>query len=163
MKQIRIGNVKIDNLSAREALDFALDPENSPCFVVTPNAVMLSECRKSPEKTALLNRATLSLADGMGVKLAARRQGTPICERIAGIDFAEALLARAARDGLRVFFLGGKEGVALRAKELMTSRFPGLCVCGTYWGYFAQTGEEDERQMRAKQNDIMEALGLSVK
>ena len=30
-------------------------------------------------------------------------------------------------------------------------------------GYDHETGEEDERQMRAKQNQIMEALGLSVK
>ena len=30
-------------------------------------------------------------------------------------------------------------------------------------GYDHETGEEDERRMRAKQNQIMEALGLSVK
>lgn len=158
MKQIRIGNVKIDNLSAREALDFALNPENSPCFVVTPNAVMLTECRKSFEKTALLNRATLSIADGMGVKLAARRQGTPICERIAGIEFGEALLAHASREGLRVFFLGGREGVAAQAGKRLAQRFSGLCVCGSYWGYFAHTREEDERLvsfLRAVRPDIL--------
>ena len=158
MKQIHIGNVKIDNVTAEEAIDFALNEQNSPCFVATPNAIMLSECRKSPAKTRLLNTATLSLADGMGVKIAARRQGTPLCARIAGIDFGEALLLRAARDGLRVFLLGGREGVAERAGKRLAQRFPGLCVCGCYWGYFARTKEEDERLvsvLRAVRPDIL--------
>jgi len=158
MKQIHIGNVKIDNVSAKEAVDFALQAENSPCFVTTPNAVMLSSCAKSPEQTALLNRATLSLADGMGVKWAARRQGTPICERIAGIDFGEALLERASEDGLRVFLLGGKEGVAARAAERLKTRYPALCVCGCFWGYFGDGKENDERLtsvLRATRPDIL--------
>jgi len=158
MKQIHIGNVKIDNVSAKEAVDFALQAENSPCFVTTPNAVMLSSCAKSPEQTALLNRATLSLADGMGVKWAARRQGTPICERIAGIDFGEALLERASEDGLRVFLLGGKEGVAARAAERLKTRYPTLCVCGCFWGYFGDGKENDERLtsvLRATRPDIL--------
>lgn len=158
MKQIRIGNVKIDNLTAKEAVDFALDGENRPCFVVTPNAVMLSLCAKSPAQTSLLNRATLSLADGVGVTWAARRQGTPLCERIAGIEFGEALLGRAAEAGLRVFLLGGGEGVAARAARRLQERYPKLCVCGTYWGYFGDSRENDERLMsvlRATHPDIL--------
>lgn len=158
MKQIHIGNVKIDNVTVKEAVDFALMAENSPCFVVTPNAVMLSSCAKSPEQTALLNRASLSLADGMGVKWVARRQGTPICERIAGIDFGEALLERASVDGLRVFLLGGEEGIAARAAERLKARYPTLCVCGCFWGYFGDGREADERLvsvLRATRPDIL--------
>lgn len=158
MEQIRIGNVKIDNMTAQEAVDFALNKENSPCFVVTPNAVMLSSCAKSPTQTALLNSATLSLADGMGVKWAARRQGTPLVERIAGIDFGEALLQKAAKDGLRVFLLGGEDGVAARAAERLKIRYPKLCVCGSFWGYFGSGREEDERLtsvLRATRPDIL--------
>ncbi|MBQ9805713.1 MAG: WecB/TagA/CpsF family glycosyltransferase [Clostridia bacterium] len=158
MKQIHIGNVKIDNVTAKEAVDFALNAENSPCFVVTPNAVMLSACAKSPVQTALLNSASLSLADGMGVKWAARRQGTPLVARIAGIEFGEALLLRAAEDGLRVFLLGGEDGVAERAAERLKTRFPNLCVCGSFWGYFGSSREEDERLtsvLRATHPDIL--------
>ena len=145
MKQIRIGNVKIDNLHAKEAVDFAMDAAHAPCFVVTPNAVMLEKCRHSPALVSLLNRATLSLADGVGVIRAARRMGTPLAERVAGIDFGEALLSRAAEEGLRVFLLGGEDGIAERAAKRLTAKYPTLCICGTYWGYFREDGEDDRR------------------
>ena len=158
MEQIHIGNVKIDNLNAKEALDFALEPGNAPCFVVTPNAVMVEQCRKDPGKAGLLNRASLSLADGIGIKWAARRQGTPLRARIAGIDFGADLLSYAAQNGLRVFLLGGGDGIAEAAAKQLVKRYPGLCICGTYWGYFERFGEDDRRLisvLRATCPDIL--------
>ena len=89
-EKIELFGVKIDNVTLREAVDLALQEEGVPCWVVTPNAVMLDACRKNKEQAKLLNRARLSLPDGRGVLLLARRQGMPLCERVAGIDFAEA-------------------------------------------------------------------------
>jgi len=139
-------------------LEFALEPSHAPCFVVTPNAVMLEKCRKDPGKADMLNRASLSLADGIGIKWAARRQGTPLCARIAGIDFGADLLSYAARNGLRVFLLGGEDGVAEAAANRLIKCYPGLCVCGTYWGFFERFGEDDHRLisvLRATRPDIL--------
>lgn len=145
MSQISLYGVKIDDVRLDEAVELALTDRGEPCWVVTPNAVILDACRKDGQYGALLNRATLSLADGTGVLLAARRQGTPICERVAGIDFGEALMRRAARDGLRVFLLGGADGVAQKAAQTLTDRYVGLRVCGSYGGYFEKDGEDDRR------------------
>lgn len=155
---IALCNVKIHDLTVGEAVEQALGKSDGICFAVTPNAVMLDGCRRDPALCALLNRATISLADGAGVLLAARRQGTPLRERAAGIEFGEALLSRAAREGLRVFLLGGGEGVAVRAAERLCARYSGLCIAGTYWGYFEKTGEEDCRVteiIRAARPDIL--------
>ena len=121
-EKIELFGVKIDNVTLREAVDLALQEEGVPCWVVTPNAVMLDACRKNKEQAKLLNRARLSLPDGRGVLLLARRQGMPLCERVAGIDFAEALLARASKKGLRVFLLGGAHGVAEAAAERLCKK-----------------------------------------
>lgn len=145
MKQIWVCNVKIDDTTAEAAVAFALEVRREPCWVVTPNAVMLDACRRDRAYAAMLNRATLSLADGAGVLLAARKQKTPLCERVAGIEFGEVLLREAAKNGLRVFLLGGGADVAERAAERLCQRFEGLTVCGTYWGYFQKEGEEDRR------------------
>ena len=145
MKQIRIYNVKIDPVTRDEAVDFALTARGEPCWVVTPNAVMLDACRRDRESAELLNAASLSLADGAGVLLAARRQGTPLPCRVAGIEFGEQLLRASAERGLRVFLLGGGEGVAEKAAENLCARYPDLCICGSYWGYFDKDGEEDMR------------------
>ena len=154
---VTLYGVRVDNLTPEAALDRALSGE-STCFAVTPNAVMLDACRRNAECAALLNRSNLSLADGAGVMLCAKRLGTPLCARIAGISFGEALLARAARDGLRVFLLGGGEGVASAAAERLTKQYDGLQICGSYWGYFEKCGEEDRRVVgiiRATRPDIL--------
>ncbi len=159
MKQIDLYGVKIDGVTCAEAVELALSERRErPCWVVTPNAVMLDACRRDTSLTALLDRADLSLPDGAGVLLAARRAGTPLSCRVAGIDFGEALLLRAQRDGLRVFLLGGGEGVAQRAAASLLEKYPRLCVCGTYWGYFDQMGEEDRRlceHLRRVRPDIL--------
>lgn len=155
---VRLCGVRIDRVTCEEALKRALAPSDAPCFVVTPNAIMLDACRRDPSLTSLLNRSTLSLADGAGVLLAARRQKTPLPCRVAGIEFGEALLARAAEDGLRVFLLGGGMGVAETAAKRLCERMPGLGVCGTYWGYFAPGGDEERRLLsiiRSTRPDIL--------
>jgi len=158
MERIEICGVGIDNLTMEAAVERALWRGAEPNLVFTPNAVMLDACRRDPAMRELLRRASLCLADGMGVIRAARRRGTPICERIAGIDFGEVLLARAARDGLRVFLLGGKDGVANAAAQALRQRYPSLCICGTHWGYFERGGEENLQlcaQIRQTRADIL--------
>ena len=157
MGEIKISGVRIDNITRRAAVARALD-EVETSVVFTPNALMLDACRRDGETAALLNHATLSLPDGAGVLWAARRRGTPLRERVAGIEFGEAMLAEAARRGLRVFLLGGGDGVAARAACALRTRYKGLCICGTHWGYFDRTGEENERvlaHIRESRADIL--------
>ncbi len=158
MSHISLYGVKIDDVGLDEAVELALTDRGEPCWVVTPNALMLDACRREERYADLLNRATLSLADGAGVLMAARRKGTPLRERVAGIEFGEAVLARAARNELRVFFLGGGEGVAQKAAQTLAMRYEGLRVCGAYWGYFQKNGEDDRRVtelIRATHPDIL--------
>ena len=158
MSHISLYGVKIDDVGLDEAVELALTDRGEPCWVVTPNALMLDACRREERYADLLNRATLSLADGAGVLMAARRKGTPLRERVAGIEFGEAVLGRAAREGLRVFFLGGGEGVAQKAAQTLAMRYEGLRVCGAYWGYFQKNGEDDRRviqMLRTARPDIL--------
>ncbi len=145
MKQIKLYGVKIDNVTMNEAVYRALRATGEPCVVFTPNALMLERARKDASLARLINRASLSLPDGAGVLWAAQKTGTPLAERVAGIDFGAQLLARAERAGLRVFLLGGGEGVAERAAQNLQKKHPRLCICGTTWGYFDRTGEENTR------------------
>ena len=145
MDEIKLYGVKIDNVTMHEAVYRALRVTGEPCVVFTPNALMLERARKDANLAELLNHASLSLPDGAGVLWAAQKMGTPLAERVAGIDFGAELLARSERAGLRVFLLGGGEGVAERAAENLRKKHPRLCICGTTWGYFERTGEENLR------------------
>lgn len=158
MEEIRIGRLRVHNVGRREAVEYLLEEGRRGAWVVTPNAVMLDACRKDTSIATLLNGATLSIADGVGVTLAARRQGTPLEERIAGITLGEDLLSEAAARGLRVFLFGGGEGVADEAAEHLRGRHVGLQICGTACGYFKKGGAEEAQivaRIRESRPDIL--------
>jgi len=103
-------------------------------FITTPNPEMLVAATKNNDLRHALNRASLSIADGAGVILVSRLLCEPIHNRIAGVDVAEAILALAARQGSRVFFLGAASGVAIQAADQMRRLYPKLNVVGTWGG-----------------------------
>ncbi len=158
MSKIKLCGVEIDNVTRGEAVRRALQDSGEVSVVFTPNALMLEKCARDGRLATILSHATLSLPDGAGVLLAARRMGTPLCERVAGIDFARSLLLEAAKRNLRVFFLGGKEGVAAAAAERVMEEIPNLRIVGTHGGYFDRVGEENRRllsMIRETRTDIL--------
>ena len=156
--KITVGGVGFDNLTMTEAVKAVMRGGEEVWRICTPNALMLEACNRNPQYRELLNSASMVLADGAGVVAAAKRQGTPLRERIAGIDFGESLLREAAKSGDRVFLLGGADGVAAKAAENMQKKYPELKICGVYWGYFEKGGDENRRvlgMIRACRPDIL--------
>jgi N-acetylglucosaminyldiphosphoundecaprenol N-acetyl-beta-D-mannosaminyltransferase len=87
-----------------------------------------------------LRRAVTScgmvLADGQAVVWASRLLGSPLPERVAGIDLFHQLLGQAAARGYRVYFLGARPDVLPRTVTEAVRRYPGLIVAGASDGYF---------------------------
>ena len=81
--------------------------------------------------------------------------GTRI-QRVAGIDFMEALVARAAAEGRRVYFLGAKPEVLGKAVDVLEQRHPTLQVAGSHHGYFSREEEPDlVNEIRRSRPDIV--------
>ena len=70
------------------------------------------------------SEAAFLLADGMPLVWASRRLPTPLPARVAGADLVPALCERAARNGYRVFLLGGEPGVAEEAARVPARPVP---------------------------------------
>ena len=102
--------------------------------VVTVNPEFLVAARYRPEFGAVLRRAALATADGVGVVLAARLQGRVLRGRVTGSDLAVALARRAAQHGWRVYLLGAAPGVAEEAAAALCRVAPGLRVVGVFAG-----------------------------
>lgn len=139
MKQNLLG-LEFDNVTMEEALAAgeAFLAGERPAVIVTPNAEIACSASEDAEFCALLNRADLVLPDGAGVLLAAGLRGTPLKEKVAGIDFARNLLPVFARRGTRLYLLGARPGVAEQAADQMRRMAPGLMICGTADGYFTE-------------------------
>ncbi len=140
--RVSVLNVPFDDVTLEEAVGraLALLEQETPSYVVTPNAEIVNWCRHDAEAARAIGGADLILPDGIGVVQASRKLGHPLPERVAGIDFAAGLLEALSRTGKRVFLLGAKPGVAEKAARNLTERLPGLTICGTRDGYF--TDEE---------------------
>ena len=100
-------------------------------MVVTPNLDHLHRCLHDVAFAAMVSEAELVLADGMPLVWAARLQGTPLPQRVAGSNLITSLSQAAAEAGRSVFLLGGSPGTAEGAARVLTARFPSLRVAGT--------------------------------
>lgn len=143
MTRRSILGIGIDEITLTGAVDHALQriENRRGGYVVTPNTEIILAARRNRELCAALGEAALSLPDGAGVLLASRILGSTIDERIPGIDFAAALLAKMAEQGRSVFLLGARPGVAERASATLQRTCPGLVIAGTENGFFEQTDE----------------------
>jgi N-acetylglucosaminyldiphosphoundecaprenol N-acetyl-beta-D-mannosaminyltransferase len=130
-----------------------------PSFFITANLqyAMLSD--GDPRLAEVNRRAAFLVADGMPMVWYSRLTGRPLPERVAGADLIYLLAGRAARRGHRVFFLGGKPGVAAAAATALSWRYPGLQVAGVEAPELeALSAEEHERlveRIRAARADLL--------
>ncbi|MDR1131464.1 MAG: WecB/TagA/CpsF family glycosyltransferase [Oscillospiraceae bacterium] len=138
--RIDVLGVGFDNLTMDEALGkaFAFMEGRNAAYAVTPNPEIVMLCREDRALLQAVNSASLVLADGIGVVKGAKLLGTPLKEKLPGIDFAERLFLPMAERKMSVFLLGAKPGIAGLAAEKLTARFPGLIIAGTSDGYFKE-------------------------
>ena len=130
----RVAAVDLDS-AADMVLELATVVGRRTALIVTLNPELVVRSREDAELRLAVDSAALTVADGVGVLWAARRSGHRLPGRVAGIDLSGEVLRRAGSE-LRVFFLGGRPGVAEAAALTARERF-GTTVAGTHHGYFA--------------------------
>lgn len=146
MSKTNIRGLLVDNVTMSEALEFASRAfgNSAPSLVFTPNAEIAQACMESPETLALINSADMVLPDGAGVLSAAKILGTPLREKVAGVDFGDKLAGLCAENGKSLYILGGKPGIAETALRKLGEKYPGLSIAGFHDGYFDKSGDESE-------------------
>ena len=117
-----------------------------PHRIITLNPEFLYRAQFDHDLLELAARADLTTADGVGIVWACRVAGSPVPERVTGIDLMLRLVARAAAEGWRVFLLGSSPGVAEEAAEKLVARHPGLQIAGTHHGYFKEGEAMEDRK-----------------
>ena len=129
-------------------------------LVLNVNAHCLNLCYKSPALRGFFNSADVVFCDGVGVMLAARLLGRRIPARITYADWAWGLATFAEAEGLSLFLLGARPGVAETAARRLAARHPDLQISGVHHGYFdhAAGSTENEtvlREIRAAGPDVL--------
>lgn len=148
---IRFDNVTMDEAVARAA---ELIAQEGASYVVTPNAEIAYECLHDEALLALINGADLILPDGSGVVLGAKLLGTPLKQKVAGVEFADHLAGWLAEHGKTLYLLGSKPGVGEQAAEKLRARYPKLQIVGIADGYF-QSEDDAVAAVNAAHPDVL--------
>jgi N-acetylglucosaminyldiphosphoundecaprenol N-acetyl-beta-D-mannosaminyltransferase len=121
-----------------------------PTFFITANVNYAMLTYDNPDLRAVNEKAAFIVADGAPLVWASRWQGSPLPERVAGSDLIIEISARAAKEGYRLFFLGGAEGVAAKAASWLRERFPGLQVVGFESPPFRELSVDEQDALAAR-------------
>lgn len=161
MNQIEILGVAFDNVTMDEAVDRALSlmEARSAAYVVTPNPEIVMSAREDPELALAIQNADMVLPDGVGVIYGGKILGTPLKEKVPGIDFASRVMERLSQRNGRVYLFGAKPGVAELAGENLQKQFPGLLIAGTCDGYFTDDAPIIDAINEAKPDLLLVCLG----
>ena len=155
-------NIEIDNLTMSETLSSIEDliRQRKNAYVVTPNVDHVVKIESNEKLRAAYSEASLILTDGKPLIWASKLYRTPIKEKISGSDLFPELCKLAASSHYTMFFLGAKDGVALKAAENLKKQYPGLDVVGCYappMGFEKNPEEIDkiEGMLKATQPQIL--------
>ncbi len=100
-----------------------------------------------PKMRSYYERADYVHIDGMPLILLGRWLGFPLKreQRVTYADWVWSLMAEAAQQGWRVFYLGSKPGIAAKGARILQKKFPGLQIA-TAHGYFNASTNSRENQ-----------------
>lgn len=128
----------------QDVAEFIIDRvhSNEHTKIYFVNAHSLNIASVDSEYRNALENAVL-LCDGIGVGIAAKiLTGSSFPDNLNGTDFLPFLFRQSGR-ALRVYLLGGQQGVAASAADAFRRSYPNLCIVGHHHGYFSE--EDDAR------------------
>jgi len=142
-------DMRIDNVTLPEVLGRIVVriTQRTPGYIVTPNVDHVCRFQRDPEFALAYHDAFLSLADGTPIMWVSRLFKTPLRQKLSGSDMVAHLAALARDKGYRLYLLGAPEGVAERAAEVLSGRYPGLQIAGFHcppYGFERNPGQNAE-------------------
>lgn len=168
-KRLTVAGVPVDPLTFDQAATRAVELLSDGCqhLVVTPNPEMAVLADRDPSFRKILESSDLALADGFGLRLAARLEGERIPETITGVVFTLILASIAEQENCSVYLLGGGKGIAERAAKGLKDNYPKLKIAGAEHGgkirWIAGAWQEERdlvsRIASAKPDILLVALG----
>ncbi len=107
--------------------------DNEKCFMSTPNMNFIANAVGDPEFLKSVIHSDLVVADGTPIVWMAKLLGIPITQRVAGSSLFELLHKGQGKDKkMKVYFMGGLDGVAKSAEQELNKRGSALTCVGHY-------------------------------
>ncbi|GEP85552.1 putative teichoic acid biosynthesis protein [Staphylococcus piscifermentans] len=148
--KVDILSVQFDNVTMDEmrhyVTEFVEADTTDNMFVVTANPEIVDYALEERSYYDLIGEADFIIPDGTGIIQAGRILGTPLKERVPGIEFMAACLAIAERHRQKVFLLGASEKVVNEAVKYLQADYPHI-EFASHHGYIDVGDEKVARQV----------------
>jgi N-acetylglucosaminyldiphosphoundecaprenol N-acetyl-beta-D-mannosaminyltransferase len=158
--KINILGIQIDKITFQEVLnkiEFFLK-SNDNHYITTVNPEMVIAAQKDKEFKDILNKADISVPDGIGILWASKFLSNKHCytvtlmklfisglslifypkycrqilpERISGVNLIYKICQKFQNSDYSIFFLGAKNNVAEKTARKLKEKFPNLKIAGT--------------------------------
>lgn len=156
MEKQRLLNTYVNNLSMRETIDeiekmIACEKKS---YVVAINVDVVMKIEHDSYLKKITDDADMVLVDGKPLIWVSKIHKNPVKAKISGSDLVPLLCAEAANKGHSLFIIGGKEGIAEKAKIRLKEQYPTINVVGTYAPPFGF--ENDPKELDKINNMISE-------
>lgn len=147
-------NTYVNNVSMDETIANIeqLISQDKKSYVVAINVDVVMKIENDTYLKKIVDAADMVLVDGKPLVWIAKWHKKPVKEKISGSDLVPLLCKTAAEKGYSIFILGGKEGIALQAKNKLEEEMPNINIVGTYSPPF---GFENDEQELTKVNEII--------
>lgn len=146
MKKQPLLNTYVNNFNMSEALDAieSLVDSGKKSYVVAINVDVVIKIEEDRYLNEIADNADIVLVDGKPLIWIANYYKMPVKEKVSGSDLVPLLCARAVEKQYSIYIIGGKEGIAQKAKERLEKMYPGISIVGTYSPPFGFEKDEAE-------------------
>lgn len=142
--KINFYGIGLDLVDTKQILNlcdnYLKNEEASTIFFLNAHYYNLS-CRND-EYRRILNKSTVVLNDGIGVKLGLKLKKLNAKENMNGTDLIPKIIKFVEKKESKIFLLGAKNNVITKVPEKLKSNYPNINIVGFRDGYFKEDEEE---------------------
>ena len=150
-------NTYVNNVNMDEAIQAIEDmiASEKKSYIVAINVDVVMKIENDSYLKEITDKADMVLVDGKPLEWIAKWHNRPIKAKISGSDLVPILCKRAAEKGYSIYIIGGKEGIAEKAKQNLERDLPEIRIVGTYAPPFGF--EKDEKELHRINEMISDA------
>ncbi|MCI5144820.1 MAG: glycosyltransferase [Candidatus Electrothrix sp. AR3] len=163
IESIRILDIQVHLLTEQRLHQYIHDTisKKHRALILNVNAHCYNLMHKNPWLQDFFNQSDITFCDGAGVALGAKILGQQVPKRITYADWMWSLSAFAEHQEITFFFIGAAPGIAEKAAQKLTNRFPNLKI-KTHHGYFNKSMNSEDNQRIIQQINASKANILIV-
>lgn len=127
-------NTYINNLTMDETIENIKNmiENNSKSYIMPINVDVIMKIENDSKLKEISDKADMTLIDGKPLIWISKIKKKPIKEKISGSDLVPKLCEVANENKYSIFILGGKEGIAEKAKLNLQEKFSNINIVGVY-------------------------------